>query len=79
MTVEIKNSSARPPHHRQPLHNNKSERSMIRQVLNIIFMIGAIVGLIFYFAMDNQQTGIIIILVSMVFKFAESALRLFHK
>lgn len=52
---------------------------MIRQVLNIIFMIGAIVGLIFYFAMDNQQTGIIIILVSMVFKFAESALRLFHK
>ena len=43
-------------------------------------MIGAIVGVIFYLSLDNQTVGIIIILVSMVFKFIEAALRLIrHK
>ncbi len=50
--------------------------NVIRNVLNIIFMLGALVGLIFYFN-HHKETGIYIILISMVFKFAEAALRMF--
>lgn len=43
------------------------------------FMVGAVIGVIFYFALTDQTIGIIIILSSMVFKFAEAALRLFNQ
>ena len=49
---------------------------VIRNWLNIIFMLGAVVGLIFYFT-HHQETGKYIILISMVVKFAEAALRMF--
>ena len=49
---------------------------VIRNWLNVIFMLGAIVGLVFYFA-HQREMGIYIILVSMVVKFAEAALRMF--
>jgi hypothetical protein len=49
---------------------------IIRNWLNIIFMLGAIVGLVFYFT-GHKDTGIYIILVSMVIKFGEAALRMF--
>ena len=48
----------------------------IRNWLNIIFMLGAIVGLIFYFT-HHKETGIYIILVSIVVKFVEASLRMF--
>ena len=54
--------------------------TVIRNWLNIIFMlgaiVGAIVGLIFYFT-HHKETGIYIILISMVVKFAEASLRMF--
>ncbi|MBQ2208459.1 MAG: hypothetical protein II404_00660 [Prevotella sp.] len=50
--------------------------NVIRNWLNIIFMLGAIVGLVFYFN-HQKETGIYIILVSMAIKFAEAALRMF--
>ena len=50
----------------------------LRNLLNIIFMIGAIIGLVVYF-LGHQQMGSIIILFSMVFKMAESTIRFFHK
>ncbi len=50
--------------------------NMIRNCLNIIFMLGAVVGLIFYFN-HHKETGIYIILIAMMFKFAEAALRMF--
>lgn len=49
---------------------------IIRNCLNIIFMLGAIVGLVFYFT-HHKEIGLYIILVSMVVKFAEASLRLF--
>ena len=49
---------------------------VIRNWLNIIFMLGAVVGLCFYF-FQSKETGIYIILVSMAVKFAEAALRMF--
>lgn len=49
---------------------------LIRNILNIIFMLMAIVGLCFYF-FGSKETGIYIILVSMFVKFTEAALRMF--
>lgn len=48
----------------------------LRQWLNIIFMLGAITGVIVWYATDATNTGIIIILASMVFKFVEATLRI---
>jgi hypothetical protein len=49
---------------------------VIRNWLNIIFMLMAIVGLCVYFFV-KKDIGIYIILVSMVIKFAEASLRMF--
>jgi hypothetical protein len=49
---------------------------VIRNWLNIIFMLGAVVGLCLYF-FHSKELGIYVILVSMVVKFAEAALRMF--
>ena len=47
----------------------------VRQWLNILFMIGAVVGVLVYIFHTPQTLGIIIILVAMVFKIIECALR----
>ncbi len=47
----------------------------LRNTLNTVFIVGAVAGLIYYFTAD-EQTGIIIILCAMAFKFIESAIRL---
>lgn len=46
-----------------------------RQWLNLIFMIGGIVGVLLYLYHTPQTVGIIVILASMVVKFIECALR----
>ena len=79
MTEENGNSLARPPQRRRPLRENKNNVPALRQWLNIIFMVGAVIGVILYFALADQTIGIIIILISMVFKFTEAALRLFRQ
>ena len=48
-----------------------------RNVLNIIFMLGAVVGLLIYFLSD-ETTGVYVILAAMVFKMVEATLRMFH-
>ncbi|MBO4660586.1 MAG: hypothetical protein J5610_03910 [Prevotella sp.] len=64
--------------------DNKHRRSnqhdaniMLRQWLNIIFMIGAIIGVVIYL-FGSQSTGIYVILGAMVFKIIECALRMFR-
>lgn len=46
-----------------------------RQWLNIIFMLGAVVGVLLYIFHTPQTLGIIVILAAMVFKIIECALR----
>lgn len=46
-----------------------------RQWLNIIFMIGAVIGVSLYLFHTPRTIGIFVILVSMVFKIIECALR----
>lgn len=46
----------------------------LRNILNIIFMLGALTGVVVYFQWSTQ-VGTIIILVSMVFKIVECVFR----
>ena len=60
-------------------HLSRGQRAdrffMVRNILNIIFMVGAVVGvLVLYF--HDKSMGTVIILVSMVFKMAECCFRL---
>lgn len=50
-------------------------KDLIRNILNIIFMITAIVGVIWYLKSD-KIVGTYIILFAMCFKIAESSLRM---
>lgn len=50
----------------------------LRNVLNIIFIIGAVVGMYLYF-FGNQTTGTIIILGAMAFKIVECSLRFIRR
>jgi len=61
-------------HHRK--ENDKEDRfRSVRQLLNLIFMIGAVIGVCVYF-FHVQTIGTIIILVAMVFKIVECVLRI---
>ena len=63
------------PRHRRPESRHARTILLLRNVLNIIFMAGAIIGVGFYLKVDHT-TGIYIIFASMIFKFVESAIRL---
>lgn len=49
---------------------------IIRQVLNIIFMVGAVAGAILYWVMPEETLGILVVMTAMFFKMAECALRI---
>ena len=51
---------------------------VVRNWLNFLFIIGAIVGLIMYYKV-SRETGIYVILASRMIKFTESALRMMYK
>lgn len=48
---------------------------MVRNILNIIFIIGAVVGMLCYF-FKNEEIGIVIVLGAMAFKMCECVIRL---
>lgn len=73
--MENQNSTVRSPDHRMHRQERKDRFLYIRQWLNIIFMFGAVIGVIVYFLADLTTTGTIIILVAMVFKIIECILR----
>lgn len=56
-------------------HHSRSDRYLgLRNVLNLAFMVGALIGVLIYF-LGNQHTGTIVILVSMLFKIVECVFR----
>ncbi|MGN1253127.1 MAG: hypothetical protein ACI4T9_00960 [Prevotella sp.] len=66
----------------KPFGNRREEQKPVndhfrstRQWLNIIFMVGAVIGVLLYVFHTPQTVGIIVILVSMIFKIIECALR----
>ena len=66
----------RPKRHNLEPFRDSSRTRMLRMWLNIIFMVGAIAGLIVYFKVDHDMAKWIL-LVSLVFKFVELFLRIF--
>ncbi len=48
MAEENESNLVRPHHNRRPLRENKNKVSELRQWLNIIFMVGAVIGVVFY-------------------------------
>lgn len=78
MNEQNNESVAQPPrrNHRQPREHTRID--YIRHWLNIIFMLGAVVGVIFYFLSDSN-TGVIILLTAIVFKFVECVLRVINR
>lgn len=58
--------------------NEKPQKTTIfyiRQALNIIFMIGAVIGCILYWYQPEPTLGILVVMTSMFFKMAECVLR----
>ncbi len=65
------------PKHKRSRHRQEKRRDAllpIRNVLNIVFMLLAIIGVIVYLT-KNTETGIIIVLAAMGFKMIECILR----
>ena len=50
----------------------------IRNVLNLLFMVVAIVGVVIYCTNDDKTTGTVIVLAAMAMKIIECALRFIH-
>jgi len=61
--------------HRRGDEEQEDKYRKLRQWLNIIFMVGALVGVVAYFT-HHETIGIYIILGSMVFKFVECVFRI---
>lgn len=64
-------------HHSKPNGHEGDRFFRIRNILNTVFMVGAIIGIIIYLT-TSHDVGIIIILVSMAFKAVECVLRFLH-
>ena len=67
-------------HRLEPINTKNEPLFKLRNILNLVFMILAIVGaIVYWFSHQNQNIAICIFIVAVVFKFAEVSLRLFHK
>ena len=58
---------------------NKDLIFKIRQILNLIFILAVIGGVCVYFFGENKTLALLIFLTAVVFKMAESILRMLHK
>lgn len=65
----------RPQHHK--MTNKSAGFVRLRNVLNIVFMVLAVVGCIVY-ALSDELIGTIIILTAMAFKIVECIFRFIH-
>lgn len=51
----------------------------VRNILNIVFMLLAVIGIVLYMATDWRTAAYIVLLIGVVVKIVEVAIRLFHK
>ena len=65
-----------PKRHNLEPFRDSSKTRVLRFWLNIIFMIGAIAGLVVYFYTEEKEMAKWILFVSCIFKFVELALRI---
>lgn len=66
------------PRDNQRSRHSREEKNdkyiVLRNILNIVFMVGAVIGVIMYYKCGHDS-GTIVILVSMVFKIVECVFR----
>ena len=72
---KMETSYPQRPERRHRRQHDDDNMLKFRNVLNIIFMIGAVIGVIWYLTKD-RMVGTYIILIAMCFKIAESSLRM---
>ena len=65
-----------PKRHNLEPFRDSSKTRVLRFWLNIIFLVGAIIGLVVYFYSDEKELAKWILLGSCAFKFVELALRI---
>lgn len=65
--------ASRPRHHTRP-KPTRDKFFVLRQIFNIIFMVGAVIGCVVYIKV-NDTMGAILIIIAMAFKMAECVLR----
>ena len=65
-----------PKRHNLEPFRDSSKTRVLRFWLNIIFMVGAIIGLVVYFYTEEKEAAKWILLSSCVFKFVELTLRI---
>ncbi|MCI1246622.1 MAG: mechanosensitive ion channel protein MscS [Prevotella sp.] len=63
----------------KPIREDRTPLFKFRNILNIIFMILAVVGVCFYLFSHMKTFAIILMLAAVAVKFIEVLLRLFHK
>lgn len=78
MTDQNNETLAQRPQRNHQKPQGHTRVDYVRQWLNIIFMLGAVVGAIVFLASD-RNTGIIIMLGAVVFKFVECILRVINR
>lgn len=61
----------------EPQEQKRGTVFIIRQILNLLFMILALVGAVLYWTDDDSMTGIIVIITAVFFKMAECTMRTF--
>ena len=72
-----KNNSVLEPYNRLRFHRRKPQNDKffkIRNILNLVFMVGAVAGMLMYYFADRTM-AIIVILAAMFFKVAECCFR----
>ena len=65
-----------PKRHNLEPFRDSSKTRVLRFWLNVIFLVGAIIGLLVYFYTEEKELSKWILLASCVFKFVELALRI---
>jgi phage shock protein PspC (stress-responsive transcriptional regulator) len=75
LTPEEQQQVSHPKRHNLEPFRDSSKTRVLRFWLNVIFMLGAIAGLVVYFYADHEVAKYILIVAS-VFKFVELALRI---
>lgn len=59
-------------------HAEKDRFFAIRNVLNLLFMVTAVVGVVIYCTNDDKTVGTVVVLAAMAMKIVECALRFIH-
>ncbi len=76
LSPEERDKVEHPKRHNLEPFRDSSKTRTLRQWLNYLFMIIAIIGLVAYFY-SSEQIGFWVLIVALVFKFIELALRIF--